>query len=129
MSRLQNNMPHVDTPDTVIAKRLEPWINNPPEYETMIETYKRQGRLKALIVRKKREIERTIEELNRTHDFKPRSNDAKLMKDNSTSHLRDELADLEAELEVVEANVKALEFMKTMFNASNYRTRLAESYT
>lgn len=128
MSRLQNNMPQEETVDSVLARKLEPWINNPPEYDTMIETYKRQGRLKALIVRKKREIDRTIEELSRTHDFKPRSNDAKLIKDNSTSHLRDDLADLEAELEVVESTVKALEFMKTMFNASNYRTRLSEQY-
>ena len=128
MSRLQNNVMQEDTVESVLAKKLEPWINNPPEYDDMITTYKRAGRLKALIRRKKRDIERA-EELVTAEQDKPRSNDAKKAKLNATSSMKDDLADLEAELEVVEMEVKALEFMKTMFNASNYRTRLAEQYT
>lgn len=128
MSRIQNNTPQANTVESELAKKLEPWINNPPEYDLMIETYKSLGRIKAAIRRKKRQIEYAEEEVMRQVD-RPRSNDARLMKNNSTSHLKDELAELEAELEIIDAEVKALEFMKTMFNASNYRTRLAEQYT
>lgn len=125
-SRLQN--PVSETVETALAKKLEPWINNPPEYITMINTYKAHGRLKAHIRLKKRDIERA-EELVTAEIDKPRSNEAKKAKLEATATLKDELAELEAELEIVDAEVKALEFMKTMFNASNYRTRLAEQYT
>ena len=125
MSRLNGT---ANTPDEVLRRKLEPWINNPPEYETMIETYKSLGRIKAAIARKKREIERA-EELVTVEVDRPRSNEAKKAKLSATSELKDELSELEAELEVIDAEVKALEFMKVMFNASNYRTRLAEQYT
>jgi len=125
-SRLQN--PVSETVETALHKKLEPWINNPPEYDVMIETYKKHGRLKANIRLKKRDIERIEEEITSKVE-KPRSNEAKVEKLNATSTLKDELAVLEAELEIVEAEVKALEFLKVMFNASNYRTRLAEQYT
>jgi seryl-tRNA synthetase len=124
MSRLSGDL----TPDDILRKKLEPWINNPPEYSTMIETYKALGRIKAAIARKKREIERA-EELVTVEIDKPRSNEAKKAKLSATADLKDELSELEAELEVIDAEVKALEFMKVMFNASNYRTRLAEQYT
>lgn len=125
-SRLQS--PVSETVESALHKKLEPWINNPPEYETMIKTYKRQGILKAYIRRKKRDIERQEDTIT-VMDLKPRSNEAKKAKLDATTSLKDDLADLEAELEVIESEVKALEFMKTMFNASNYRTRLAEQYT
>jgi multidrug resistance efflux pump len=126
MSRIQNNTP--ETVDTVLQQKLEPWINNPPEYDIMIETYKRQGRLKSQIRIVKRNIERA-EELITSEIDRPRSNEAKVKKLNATATLKDQLAEYESELEIIESEVKALEFMKTMFNASNYRTRLAEQYT
>lgn len=125
-SRLQNNGIGSEV-DNVLQRKLEPWINNPPEYETMIETYKRLGRLKSDIRLIKRDIERVEDSISVDVD-KPRSNEAKKRKLSATNDLRDRLAELEAELELVDAEVKALEFMKTMFNASNYRTRLAEQY-
>ena len=125
MSRLRNNGSE-DVQDT-LQKKLEPWINNPPEYETMIEAYKQHGRLKADIIRLKRQIEKAEEQVVIDID-KPRSNEAKKAKLSATSDLRDILAHTEAKLEIIDAEIKALEFMKTMFNASNYRTRLAESY-
>jgi hypothetical protein len=126
MSRLQNNGAE-NVVESTLQQRLEPWVNNPPDYTVMVETYKSQGRLKAKIRLIKREIERTEDDISVEVD-KPRSNEAKKQKLAATSHLRDELADLEAELELVESDVKALEFMKTMFNAANYRTRLSEQY-
>lgn len=125
-SRLRE--PVSETVETALAKKLEPWINNPPEYIVMIETYKQHGRLKSQIRLKKRDIERAEEQVTAEQD-KPRSNDAKKAKLEATAKLKDHLAVLEAELEIIESEVKALEFMKTMFNASNYRTRLAEQYT
>lgn len=126
MSRLHSNGVH-DTVEDVLRKKLEPWINNAPEYQVMVDTYKQYGRCKSDIRYKKREIERA-EELVIVEVDKPRSNDAKKAKLAATSVLKDELTTLEANLEIIEAEVKALEFMKTMFNASNFRMRLQESY-
>jgi hypothetical protein len=123
MSRLQNN----GEVENTLHRKLEPWVNNPPDYETMIETYKQYGRIKSDIRYKKREIER-VEELIIVDIDKPRSNEAKKAKLSATSELKDELTTLEANLEIIESEVKALEFMKTMFNAANYRTRLSEQY-
>jgi len=125
-SRLQN--PISETVETALHRKLEVWINNPPEYDVMIETYKQHGRLKAKIRLIKREIERIEENITVLID-KPRSNEAKKAKLDATVSLKDALADSEAELELVDSEIKALEFMKVMFNASNYRTRLAEQYT
>lgn len=122
MSRLRSDNGDRSVEEVLLA-RLEPWINNPPDYFEMREIYTKYGKLKADIRRKQREIDRAEEEVMRMVD-RPRSNEAKLMKNNSTSHLRDQLAELEAELAIVESEVKALEFMKTMFNAANFRTRL-----
>lgn len=116
-----------DSADMTIAKKLEPWINNPPDYYEMIEAYKEMGRINAAIKRKQREISRAEENVTAEID-RPRSNDAKKAKLAATVTLKDELADLEADFAIVEAQVKALEFMKVMFNASNYRTRLATDF-
>ena len=116
-----------DSADMTIAKKLEPWINNPPDYYEMIEAYKEMGRINAAIKRKQREISRAEENVTAEID-RPRSNDAKKAKLAATVTLKDELADLEADFAIVEAQVKALEFMKVMFNASNYRTRLAVDF-
>lgn len=116
-----------DSPDITIAQRLEPWINNPPDYYQMIEAYKELGRLNAAIKRKQREIAKAEESVTVDID-RPRSNDAKKAKLNATVTLKDELAELEALAAVADSEVKALEFMKVMFNASNYRTRLANDF-
>lgn len=116
-----------DSADMTIAKKLEPWINNPPDYYEVIEAYKEMGRINAAIKRKQREISRAEENVTAEID-RPRSNDAKKAKLAATVTLKDELADLEADFAIVEAQVKALEFMKVMFNASNYRTRLAVDF-
>ena len=113
--------------ESLLHRKLEPWVNNPPEYQTMIDRYKDHGRIKARIVTLKREIEKVEEAISAEID-KPRSNEAKKAKITATSGLKDSLAELEAELEIVDAEIKALEFMKTMFNAANYRMRLADQY-
>lgn len=125
-SRLQNNGTH-DAVDNVLQRKLEPWINNVVEYEVMVETYKQYGRCKADIRYKKREIERVEDELV-MFDIKPRSNEARKAKLAATSNLKDELTTLEANLEILESEIKTLEYIKTMFNASNFRMRLQEQY-
>ena len=122
MSRLRE-----DTVESVLQQKLEPWINNPPDYYEMITTYKKYGKINAAIKRKQREISRIEEQITSEID-RPRSNDARKAKLNATATLKDELTELEAQLAEIESEVKALEYMKVMFNASNYRTRLAEQY-
>lgn len=129
MSRLRSDAHLNGTEETVtvqdvLAKQLEPWIKNPPNYYEMRATYTKYGKIRASIRKTQRDIERAEEEVIRDNDVKPRSNDAKILKNNATSALKDTLAELEAELAEIESEVKALEFMKTMFNAANYRTRL-----
>lgn len=125
MSRLQQTNNGVI--DNTINKQLEPWINNPPAYEDMVDTYKELGRTKAAIIKQKREIQRIEDQVSIDID-KPRSNEAKKAKLEATSVERDVLAELEARLEIIDADVKILEFKKTMFNAANFRMRLQEQY-
>ena len=107
----------------VLMKRLEVWVNNAPDYFEMRDIYKKYGITRAAITRKKRDIDRT-EELITAEIDRPRSNDARKAKLNATAVLKDELAELEADLALIESEVKALEFMKTMFSSANYRTKL-----
>lgn len=132
MSRIQSNYNIrsngvVPSVENTLSQKLEPWVNNPPDYKMMVETYKQYGRLKATITRKKREIERAEEQVTIEVD-RPRSNEAKVAKLNATSTLKDELTEIEAELAECEADVKALEFMKSMFASSNFRMHLQEQY-
>jgi hypothetical protein len=123
MSRLQktNDMSITD----MLLQKLEPWVNNPPNYYEMKESYDAYGKLRAAIKRKEREIARAEESVTIDND-KPRSNEAKKAKLNATATLKDELAELEAELAIVESEVKALEFLKTMFQAATYRTKMMD---
>jgi len=111
-----------------LQSKLEPWVNNPPDYTEMKSAYLTQGRYKSAIRLKKREVEKA-EDLITGEQERPRSNDAKKAKLLATSTLKDELARLEADLEVIESEIKALEFMKVMFNAANYRTRLSMDFS
>lgn len=113
---------------TQLQAKLEPWVNNPPDYTEMKEAYLQQGKLRSAIRLKKREIERTEEQVMREVD-RPRSNDAKRIRNNSTTALKDSLAVLEADLEIIESEIKALEFMKNMFSSANYRTRLLQDFS
>lgn len=122
MSRLRD-----DNVESLLQQKLEPWMNNPPSYDEMIATYKKYGKINAAIKRKQREISKAEEHITSEID-RPRSNDARKAKLIATATMKDELAELEAELAEVESEVKALEFMRSMFNAANYRTRLAEQY-
>lgn len=119
MSRLQ---PKNDSIADTLLEKLEPWANNPPDYEEMNTTYREYGRLRAAIKRKERQISRAEESVTIDND-KPRSNDAKKAKLNATASLKDELSELEAEYAIVEAEVKALEFLKTMFQAATFRVK------
>ena len=112
---------------TQLQSKLEPWVNNPPDYNEMKSAYLTQGRFKSAIRLKKREIEREEDTITGEQD-RPRSNEAKKAKLLATSALKDQLAQLEADLEVIESEIKALEFMKVMFNAANYRTRLSMDF-
>lgn len=112
---------------TQLQAKLEPWVNNPPDYTEMKVAYLAQGRLNSAIRLKKREIDKAEDMVTGEQD-RPRSNDAKKAKLLATSTLKDELAQLEAELAVVDSEIKALEFMKVMFNAANYRTRLSMDF-
>ena len=110
-----------------LQSKLEPWINNPPDYTEMTTAYKSQGRLNSAIRLKQREIARA-EDLVTGEQDKPRSNEAKKAKLFATSTLKDQLAELESELAIIDSEIKALEFMKVMFNAANYRTRLSMDF-
>lgn len=108
---------------TNLQSRLEPWLNDIPDYFDVRDAYTEQGRLKARIRRVSRDIERKEDEVSIEVD-KPRSNEAKIAKLRATSVMKDELAELEAELAVVDSSVKLLEYRLKMYNASNYRTRI-----
>ncbi len=120
MSRLQNNG-DVSLADALL-KKLEPWANNPPDYHEMKRLYDEYGKLKAAIKRKEREITRIEESITAEID-KPRSNEAKQKKLKATADLKDDLAELEAEFAIIESEVKALEFLKTMFQAATFRVK------
>ncbi len=121
MSKLQSNM------SAEVTVKLDPWVNAPPDFYDMTETYKQYGRLKAAEVKKKREIDRVEDDVKMEQE-RPRSNDAKKAMMQATSKLKDELADLQAELAEVESAVKALEFRKVMFNAANFRMRMSYDF-
>jgi predicted nucleic acid-binding Zn-ribbon protein len=112
------------TRDPIIEK-LDPFLNNVPDYDEVKALYKKQGRLKSSIRLLQREIQRTEEEVNRQYD-KPRSNDTRRVKDNATSHLNDKLAELEAELAIIDSDVKAMEYFKSMFQAAVFRAKMID---
>jgi hypothetical protein len=121
MSRLQTNNGETSLTDVLLHK-LEPWANNPPDYHEMQRLYKAYGNFKAAIKRKEREITRIEESITAEID-KPRSNEAKQKKLKATVGLKDDLAELEAEFAIIESEVKALEFLKTMFQAATFRVK------
>ncbi len=108
---------------TNIFDKLDPWLRNPPDYYETKQAYMKLGQCKALIKRKEREISRA-EELITAEIDRPRSNEAKVAKLKATATMKDELAELEAEFAVVESEVKALEFMKSMFSSAMYRMKM-----
>jgi len=116
-----------DTVSDALHKSLDPWLNSIPDLYDVTESYKEQGRLKAAITRKKRDISRA-ENIIIVEQDKPRSNEAKKAKLNATSLLEDELSELEAELAVIDAHVKTLEFMKGMLQAATYRAKMSMEY-
>ena len=123
MSLLQQNNGLHKVIENALAESLDPWLNNVPDFYDMTRLYKRLGQLNAYIRRKKRAIEK-VEETIAAETDKPRSNEARINKIQATAALKDELCDYEAEKEVVEAEIKAMEFHKTMFNAAGYRMKM-----
>jgi len=120
MSKLQS-----DSAENILARRLNPWLNNGiPDYYDVQTAYTKQGRLNAEIKKKQREINRAEETIIESID-KPRSNEARKAKLHATTTLKDELSELEALLAVVDAEVKLLEFQKSMFSSAIYRTKIA----
>lgn len=122
MSRLQS-----DNADTIIAQKLNPWLNQPPDYYDTEQAYKELGRLNAAVKRKQREITRAEEQVME-EQTKPRSNEARKAKLHATTTLKDELAVLEQELAIIEADIKLLEFKKSMFSSAIYRTRMMTEF-
>lgn len=106
-----------------IKNKLDFWLNNPPDYHDMHDVYTRYGKLRGKITLLKRRIQRT-EEIIMEDIEKPRSNEAKKMKINATAQMLDTLAGYESELCELEAEIKILEFQKTMFNAATFRSRM-----
>lgn len=102
-----------------LITKLRPWLEEPPDFYNVEQSFRLLGDLKSLIVKKKREIER-IEDAIAVESDRPRSNEAKQKKLGSTVTHRDELADLESQLAIVEQTVKHLEYRKTMFNAASF---------
>lgn len=122
MSRLQSN-----GAEQVLAQKLNPWLNQPPDYYDTEQSYKELGRLQAAVKLKHREITRAEETVINEQD-KPRSNDARKAKLSATSELKDQLAELEAELAIADAAIKLLEFQKSMFSSAIYRTKMANDF-
>jgi hypothetical protein len=123
MSLLQQNNGLHKVIENALAESLDPWLNNVPDFYDMHDAYKKLGKLKAAIKRKKRDIER-VEDTIAAETDKPRSNDARINRINATSTLRDELAEIEAQYEEIEALVKAMEFHRAMFSSAMYRTKM-----
>jgi hypothetical protein len=112
---------------TDLQTKLNVWLLNPPDYYDVTEAYTEYGRLRAAIKRKEREISRA-EDIITIEIDKPRSNEAKVAKLTATATLRDELSELEAEYAIIEAQIKVLEFMKSMFSAATYSTKVRTDY-
>lgn len=118
-------MSRLNGTENPITSKLEPWLNNIPDYEDMQIMYRSYGKTKAAITRIKRQIQKK-EDLVAIDSDKPRSNEAKKAKINATSEMLDTLTELEAELCELEAEIKILEFVKTMFNGATYRQRMVD---
>ena len=110
--------------DEVLKNSLEPWLNNVPDYYDVEKIYRQQGKLNSEIRKLKREIERKEEAIIVDID-KPRSNDARKAKLAATVELKDRLVGIESQLAIVDAEAKLIEIKIKMFNAANYRTKVA----
>ena len=106
----------------ITRNKLNKWLNNPPDFDDVYQSYKRLGMLKSLIRTKQRAIEDKEDMIGAESD-KPRSNDTKLLKLHATKELRDELAAFESEMLELEQHVKWLEYQKTMYNAASFQSR------
>lgn len=108
---------------SAVFKKLDKWLNQPPDYDDVERAYNLRGRLQARRINLLRVIERAEDEAVLEHG-KPRSNEARILKMNATKELRDELANLDAELALAENDCKLLEFRKAMFSAAVFRTKI-----
>jgi len=108
----------------VLQKSLDPWLSNVPDYYDVQTMFRKQGKLKSEIRKLQREIDRKEDTITVDMD-KPRSNDTRKAKLSATSSLKDNLAALESELAIVDSEVKLLELQIKMFNAANYRMKVA----
>jgi hypothetical protein len=88
-----------------LREKLEPWLNNVPDYHDMTQTYEKLGKLKANEIALQRLIVKAEDNAIQGID-KIRSNDAKKAKILASEKLRDELAIIQRDLAIVEAEVK-----------------------
>lgn len=108
--------------DTLMSK-LEPWLNNIPDYHDVKTAYELSASLKKRIRLLQRDISKAEDDITAVVD-RPRSNETKQAKLKATSGLKDKLAELEADNIENDELIKLLEYRKTMLNAANYRTKI-----
>lgn len=110
------------TPSDIVRQKLSPWLNNPPDYHDVKDTYEQFGKIRAAIRTLEREISKIEDKIGAESD-KPRGNDTKKAKVEATTELKDKLAVLEAQCMELEAHIKFLEYAKVMYNAASFQSR------
>lgn len=109
---------------TAIFKKLDKWINDPPDYDDVEKAYKMRGRLQSTKIALVRDIEAAEDEIVSDEDNKPRSNATRIKKLEATKNLRNKLAEVECQMAENDALCKWLEFRKSMFSAAVFRVKI-----
>ena len=107
-----------------VLKKLDPWLNNVPDFDDVKQAYQSRGKLQSERTATLRNIESIEEEILTDEKNKPRSNETRIRKLKATQELRDYLTDIEMQLATVENECKLLEFRKSMFSAACYRMKI-----
>lgn len=107
----------------IIRIKLSPWLESPPDYQDVKDTYTRLGTVRRDIKLLKRDIDEAEDMVIAASD-RPRSNETRIAKLSATKALKQELAKLEGEEAELEMAVKFMEFHKAMYASASYQSRI-----
>lgn len=107
------------TPNQVIEDRLNSWLENPPDYYTVVNAFDTLGNLRKQARVLRRQITEIEDKLTIDAD-KPRGAEVKKQIIIHTQDLQEELATIEAEIEVYDVRVKKLEYIRHMYASSTF---------
>jgi hypothetical protein len=107
-----------------VFKKLDKWLQNPPDYHDVAEAYSQRGKLQSEKVAIVRTIESVEDEILSDENNKPRSNETRIKKLAATKNQRDYLAHIEQQIAENDALCKWLEFKKSMFSSAMYRVKM-----